>query len=96
MIRIKKASKLKNVKIGDQLWDVEMMKKFFTPILIALIIIINMGRFIALEESPPGFYIDESAGATQIICLRETGSDPDGKSFPVFRRAAGFLDSNER
>jgi len=67
-----------------------MMKKFFTPILIALIIIINVGRFIALEESPPGFYIDESAGATQIICLRETGSDPDGKSFPVFSRAAGF------
>jgi hypothetical protein len=29
-----------------------------------LIILLNIVRFIGLEYSPPGFYMDEAAGAT--------------------------------
>ena len=59
----------------------DVLNKFFNCILICLIIFINVVRFIALEDSPPGFYIDEVAGATHIACLRQTGADAYGKNF---------------
>lgn len=42
-------------------------------------------RFIGLDYSPPGFYLDEAAGATQVICLQQQGGvDFYGKHFPLF------------
>lgn len=32
-------------------------------------------RFIGLDQSPPGFYVDEAAIAAQVMCLRSTGGD---------------------
>ena len=49
-----------------------------------LIIFLNTWRFIGLDSSPPGFYWDEAAGATQIICIKETGFDYYGKRLPLF------------
>jgi 4-amino-4-deoxy-L-arabinose transferase-like glycosyltransferase len=49
-----------------------------------LIILFNALRFIGLEISPPGFYADESYGATQVMCIRETGADFFGHFLPLF------------
>ena len=49
-----------------------------------LILLFNALRFIGLEISPPGFYADESYGATQVICLWQTGADFFGNQFPLF------------
>ena len=56
--------------------------------MIYLLILLNLIRFIGLSFSPPGFYMDEAAGATQVICLSETGFDYYGAHYPLF--AAGF------
>lgn len=56
--------------------------------MVYLIILLNIARFIGLEYSPPGFYMDEAAGATQVICIAQTGFDFYGVHFPLF--AAGF------
>lgn len=53
-----------------------------------LLILLNFLRFIGLSFSPPGFYMDEAAGATQVICLSESGFDYYGVHYPLF--AAGF------
>jgi len=52
--------------------------------MIYLIILFNAIRFIGLEISPPGFYADESLGATQVICISQTGADLAGNHFPLF------------
>ena len=52
--------------------------------MILLILLFNALRFFGLEISPPGFYADESYGATQVICLWQTGADFFGSKFPLF------------
>ena len=52
--------------------------------MIFLILLFNVLRFIGLELSPPGFYADESYGATQVICLWQTGADFFGNKYPLF------------
>jgi len=49
-----------------------------------LIFLFNALRFLGLEISPPGFYADESYGATQVICIRETGADFFRHFLPLF------------
>ena len=49
-----------------------------------LIILFNALRFSGLEISPPGFYADESYGATQVMCVRQTGADFFGHFLPLF------------
>ena len=48
----------------------------------------GIARFIGLEDSPPGFYIDESTGAAQILCLSQSGKDATGKEFPFLYSSA--------
>ena len=52
--------------------------------MLILIILLNFLRFIGLETSPPGFYADESYGATQVICLSQTGADFFNHFLPLF------------
>ncbi len=52
--------------------------------LLSLIIAINLARFVGLDVSPPGFYVDEAAGAAQVICLQQTGSDFFNHPYPLF------------
>lgn len=59
--------------------------------MIYLLILLNIFRFIGLEVSPPGFYVDEVAGAVQAICIRESGRDFYGELLPLF--AAGVSDA---
>src|SRR5262245_38510897 len=57
-------------------------------ILFCIVSIVSVARFLYLERSPPGFWIDESAGASNIICIRETGHDGYGVKLPLFATAA--------
>ena len=52
------------------------------------LILLNAIRFIGLEYSPPGFYMDEAAGASQVMCIAQDGYDFYGVHYPLF--AAGF------
>ena len=55
-----------------------------------VVVIACLARFVALEYSPPGFYVDEAMGATHILCLAEQGTGADGVSFPLFFRTASY------
>jgi hypothetical protein len=52
------------------------------------IILLNGIRFVALSYSPNGIFLDEAAGATQVMCIAQSGYDFFGNYFPLF--AAGF------
>ena len=60
-------------------------------ILVCIIIVsINIIRFIGLQVSPPGFYIDEAFGASHILCLKETGHDFFGEYFALFSKVYSY------
>lgn len=46
-------------------------------------------RFVGLEASPPGFFIDEARPAVHAMCLAETGRDAEGKPWPLYSTATG-------
>ncbi len=48
------------------------------------ILAVNVLRFVGLESSPPGFYIDEAFSAANSICLKETGHDFFGAPLSFF------------
>lgn len=49
-----------------------------------LILALNVFRFVGLESSPPGFYIDEASNAAHLICLSRHGEDANGVKWPLF------------
>ena len=59
--------------------------------LLFVILLSNGIRFLGLEFSPPGFYIDEAAGATQALCILEGATDFYGSYLPLF--AQGVSDA---
>lgn len=66
------------------------MPSWILAVFISLIVGI---RFFGLETSPPGFFLDEAAGASNILCLIQDGKDFHGQSWPLFSAAfeeAGF------
>jgi hypothetical protein len=56
------------------------------PLFLTLILLVNTLRFIGLDSAPPGFYVDESIGASQVICIQQTGSDLRSIQAPLFSR----------
>jgi hypothetical protein len=54
-----------------------------------LIVGLCLARFLYLETSPPGFSIDEAAGAAHVLCVQQTGKDCHNKAWPFFSAAAG-------
>ena len=61
-------------------------------ILLAVALALLGARFVALELSPPGFYVDEFLGALHVICLSQTGHSSSGQAWPLFAEggAGGF------
>ncbi len=57
--------------------------------LVVLCGVLVIGKFVGLVHTPPGFYVDEAVGAATIISVRETGKDLEGKSWPLYAKAAG-------
>jgi hypothetical protein len=41
-------------------------------------------RFVALDSAPPGFYVDEAAGAANTMCLQQQGIGELGDPYPIF------------
>ena len=61
------------------------MGKKLKIIIVASFLLLAGIRFIGLDYSPPGFYLDEAAGATQVICLQQQGGiDFYGEQLPLF------------
>ncbi|MGE0269207.1 MAG: ArnT family glycosyltransferase [Candidatus Omnitrophota bacterium] len=58
---------------------------WLTSITILLIVIaVNVIRFIGLEQSPPGFHVDELSGAVTVQCLSQEGIDALDNPYPLF------------
>jgi hypothetical protein len=53
-------------------------------IVAAVAVFLLLCRFVALEHSPPGFWLDEYLGALHLICLAQTGSSGTGDHWPLF------------
>jgi hypothetical protein len=51
---------------------------------IPLIVAAAALRFFALGETPRGFYVDEAAGAANIICVADEGRAEQGDRLPLF------------
>jgi len=54
-----------------------------------LILAVNFFRFYGLSWSPPGFFVDEAAGASHAICIQQTGSDFTSKHLPLYSVGPG-------
>jgi hypothetical protein len=54
-----------------------------------LVFLIQFLRFYGVSVAPPGFFWDEAAGATQVLCLKETESDFFGNHLPLFSPGGG-------
>lgn len=57
--------------------------------LIAAIVLLVIARVAALPFSPPGFYLDEAAGAAHIASMVHHGTNAFGQSWPLFSSALG-------
>jgi hypothetical protein len=55
-------------------------------VLLGLILAVNVARLTRLDQSPPGFYIDEAVGALNVLCIQQTGSDYSGRPLPLFSK----------
>lgn len=52
--------------------------------ILLIVVIVNVIRFIGLEQSPPGFHVDELSGAVTVQCLSQEGIDAVDNPFPLF------------
>ncbi|HZP99497.1 MAG TPA: hypothetical protein VFB13_08160 [Reyranella sp.] len=52
--------------------------------LIALVGLMGAVRFAGLDAVPPGFFVDEAAGAANVICFKQTGAGELGGTWPLF------------
>jgi 4-amino-4-deoxy-L-arabinose transferase-like glycosyltransferase len=58
--------------------------RIWLALIVGLLALATGLRFVALETSPPGFYVDEAAIAAQVICVRQSGADLAGHRYPLF------------
>ncbi len=65
-------------------------------LLVAIIALMVGLRFVALDSIPPGFFVDEAAAATNVLCFKQTGAGELGTPWPLFftaydRHFGGFF-----
>src|ERR687885_2958463 len=65
------------------------MPRIALSVVVLVICVASGARFWALNISPPGFYLDEAALATHILCVQQTGADAHGVRQPLFSQALG-------
>ena len=66
-----------------------MASRISLRVLAALGLVWLVMRFVGLQVSPPGFWMDEAWPATHSMCLAETGHDADGVRWPLYSTAGG-------
>jgi len=52
--------------------------------ILLIVVAVNVIRFIGLEQSPPGFHVDELSGAVTVQCLSQEGIDALDNRYPLF------------
>jgi predicted membrane-bound mannosyltransferase len=67
----------------------DMMQRTALLVIVLVIVLASCLRFWALEDSPPGVFVDEAALATHILCVQQTGADAYGVRLPLFSEALG-------
>lgn len=67
------------------------MKKYlsFNRILVAAIVLLTLLHVVLLFVSPPGFFLDESAGAAHVVAMLQQGANAHGQSWPLFSASLG-------
>lgn len=67
------------------------MKKYlsFSRILVAVIVLLTLLHVVLLSVSPPGFFLDESAGAAHVVAMLQQGTNAHGQSWPLFSASLG-------
>lgn len=58
-------------------------------VVIVITVIATLARFVGLESSPPGFYVDEAAISAQVICARQSSENLAGERWPLFTQVLG-------
>lgn len=58
-------------------------------VVVPLVVFFCSLRFVGLNSSPPGFYVDEAAIAAQVLCVRDGGRELSGREWPLFARVLG-------
>lgn len=66
-----------------------MAKKYTILYLILLSLLAITTRFIFLEKSPPGFYVDEASFGYNALSVMESGRDEHGILLPLYFKAFG-------
>ena len=74
---------------GFQSLGSERARNAAVAVLVVLAGVWLWARFVALNDSPPGFWMDEAWDAAHALCLSQTGHDADGRSWPLFSNALG-------
>jgi hypothetical protein len=65
------------------------MKEPYRAVLCLLFFAACAIRFLGLEKSPPGFYVDEAAAALNVICVQREFKASDGERAPLFAHVIG-------
>lgn len=67
------------------------MRKYlsYNRILLAIIILLASLHVALLSVSPPGFFLDESAGAAHVVAMLQQGTNAHGQSLPLFSASLG-------
>ncbi len=60
------------------------MNKLFLVAVVAMILIVNVLRFMHLESVPPGGQVDELSASVTLQCLASEGVDAHGRPYPLF------------
>lgn len=66
-----------------------LRERFTVSGILLLLTFMTLLRFVGLEKSPPGFYLDEAAISAQVTCLRQSGHDLQGEPWPLFAPVLG-------
>ena len=67
----------------QQTWSQLLDGGILAAILI-VILLMNVVRFLGLDNSPPGFHVDELSGAVTVQCLEQEGIDALDNPYPLF------------
>jgi len=65
------------------------VRRLFAAVLLGVGVLWLIVRFLGLETSPPGFWVDEAWSATHAICLAQTGHNADKVAWPLYSNGIG-------
>ena len=58
-------------------------------VVITIIGLMGVVRFLGLDASPPGFFMDEAYIGAHVLCLAHNGRDADARAWPLFSPSGG-------